>query len=115
LAALGGLKTTGELMISPISLPASPQWENYAIILRGQIFWRGLTNSLIVMIGTAALMIFSASAAAYVFARLSFKGRDLLFNYFTIGLLFPLAVAILPLYILLRQLGLLNNLFSVVL
>lgn len=115
LAALGGLKTTGELMISPISLPASPHWENYAGILQGQTFWRGLTNSLIIMVGTAALMILSASAAAYVFARLSFKGRDLLFNYFTVGLLFPLAVAILPLYILLRQIGLLNNLFGVVL
>src|SRR5436190_8671046 len=71
LAALGGLKTTGELMISPISLPASPHWEYYAGILQGQIFWRGLTNSLIVMVGTAAIMILSASAAAYVFARLS--------------------------------------------
>jgi raffinose/stachyose/melibiose transport system permease protein len=115
LAALGGLKTTGELMISPISLPASPHWENYGGILQGQIFWRGLINSLIVMVGTAALMILSASGAAYVFARLSFRGRDLLFNYFTVGLLFPLAVAILPLYILLRQIGLLNNLLGVVL
>jgi raffinose/stachyose/melibiose transport system permease protein len=115
LAALGGLKTTGELMISPISLPDTPHWENYWGILQGQTFWRGLTNSFIVMVGTAALMIISASAAAYVFARLSFRGRDLLFNYFTVGLLFPLTVAILPLYILLRQIGLLNNLFGVVL
>lgn len=115
LAALGGLKTTGELLISPISLPTSPHWENYWGILQGQTFWRGLMNSLIVMVGTAAIMIVSASAAAYVFARLSFRGRDLLFNYFTVGLLFPLTVAILPLYILLRQIGLLNNLFGVVL
>jgi len=114
-AALGGLKTTNELLISPFSLPASPHWDNYSNILKNDTFWRGLINSLFVMLSTAALTVFTASLAAYVFARLSFRGRDLLFNYFSLGLLFPLAVALLPLYILLRQIGLLNSLLGVIL
>ncbi len=51
----------------------------------------------------------AASLAAYVIARYSFKGRELVYGLFTLGLLFPVAVAILPLFIMLRQVGLLSN------
>jgi len=50
-----------------------------------------------------------SALAAYVFARFEFPGREALFTLFAIGLLFPAAVAILPLYILLRTIGLLDN------
>jgi raffinose/stachyose/melibiose transport system permease protein len=56
-----------------------------------------------------------ASMPAYVFARMNFRGRDLLFNFFTLGLLFPLTVAILPLYIALRQLNLIDSLWGIIL
>ena len=47
--------------------------------------------------------------AAFVFARRAFPGREVLFTFFTLGLLFPSAVAILPLFVLVRTLGLLDN------
>ena len=47
--------------------------------------------------------------AAFVFARFAFRGRELLFTLFTVGLMFPFAVAILPLFILLRSFDLLDN------
>ncbi len=47
--------------------------------------------------------------AAFVISRYSFKGRELIYGLFTLGLLFPAAVAILPLFITLRQVGLLSN------
>ncbi len=50
-----------------------------------------------------------ASLAAFAFARMTFRGREVLFTLFALGLLFPTAVAILPLYILVRGLGLLDN------
>ena len=50
-----------------------------------------------------------ASLAAFVFARIAFRGREALYTLFTLGLLFPSAVAILPLYILVRELGLSGN------
>ena len=50
-----------------------------------------------------------ASLAAFVFARFSFRGREALYTIFTLGLLFPVAVAILPLFIMVRKLGLLDN------
>ena len=58
---------------------------------------------------TAAIVLPAASLAAYVIARYPFKGRELVYGLFTLGLLFPVAVAILPLFIMLRQVGLLSN------
>lgn len=115
IAVLGGFKTSGELLNSPFSLPKDWVLDNYRHILNLGSFWRQLLNSTIVMIGTVVLATFSASLAAFVFARMSFKGRDTIFNIFMIGLLFPIMVAILPLYILMRQMGLLNSLLGVIL
>ena len=115
IAVLGGFKAPAELLNSPFSLPKNWIWENYQYIIGLGSFWRQLRNSVVVMIGTVVLATFSASSAAYVFARMSFKGRDTIFNIFMIGLLFPIMVAILPLYILLRQIGLLNSLLGLIL
>jgi raffinose/stachyose/melibiose transport system permease protein len=115
IAVLGGFKTSGELLNSPFSLPKDWALENYRHIFHLNSFWRQLFNSAIVMIGTVCLATFSASLAAFVFARMSFKGRDTIFNVFMIGLLFPIMVAILPLYILMRQMGLLNSLLGLIL
>ena len=54
------------------------------------------------------VVLFSA-LAAFVFARRAFPGREVVYTLFTLGLLFPVAVAILPLFILVRDLGLLDN------
>ena len=51
----------------------------------------------------------AASLAAFVLARYAFRGREVVYGLFTLGLLFPVAVAILPLFIVLRQVGLLSN------
>jgi len=115
LMVFGGLKTRGELATRPYAIPNPPHWENYSRILGDPTFWRMLGNSLLVMLATAALVLTVSSLAAFVFSRLVFRGRELLLNFFTLGLLFPLIVAILPVYILLRQLGLLDNLWGVVL
>lgn len=115
IAVLGGFKASGELLNSPFSLPKDWTLDNYRYIFHLNSFWRQLFNSTIVMIGTVVLATFSASLAAFVFARMSFKGRDTIFNVFMIGLLFPIMVAILPLYILMRQMGLLNSLLGVIL
>jgi len=115
IAVLGGFKTSGELFNSPFSLPEDWVLDNYQHVLGLSSFWRQLFNSTVVMTGTVVLATFSASLAAFVFARMSFRGRDAIFNVFMIGLLFPIMVAILPLYILMRQMELLNNLLGLIL
>jgi raffinose/stachyose/melibiose transport system permease protein len=72
-------------------------------------FWRQLWNSVLIALLTTGFVLPAASMAAYVLARFRFRGREFVYGLFTIGLLFPVAVAILPLFIVLRQIGLLSN------
>jgi len=118
-AVLGGFKTNGELVANPGTLlPTEWVTTNYTDILFGEYaptFWRQALNSLIVTGVALVLTVGCAAAAAFVFARMAFRGREALYLLFVFGLLFPSAVAILPLYILVRQLGLSANLLGVAL
>lgn len=114
-AALNGFKSNADLLLRPFSLPQVWVWENYSSVLSSGAFWRQMLNSVLVTAGTAIGVVALASMAAYIFARLEFPGRELLFNFFTLGLLFPIAVAILPLYITLRQAGLIDSLWGIIL
>jgi len=104
----GSLKTTGEMYSQPYTIPNPPHWENLFGILSTPVFWTLLRNSVIVMIGTTAGVVFVCGLAAFVFSRLEFRGKNSLFNLFTVGLMFPINVAILPVYFVLRQLDELN-------
>jgi raffinose/stachyose/melibiose transport system permease protein len=112
---LGGFKDNGQLVTNAFGLPSPWVTENYSEILGSLGFWRPLGNSLLIAVATTLLVVLASAMAAFVFARFAFRGRELLFTLFTIGLMFPFAVAILPLYILLRQLGLLDNPLGVIL
>jgi raffinose/stachyose/melibiose transport system permease protein len=109
------LKTRGEAMVNPYTLPIPPRLENFQQILRTPIFWTMLRNSLFVMTIVTFSVLFICSLAAFVFARMQFRGKGLAFNLFTLGLMFPINVAILPVFLVIRQLGLTNNLWAVIL
>ena len=72
-------------------------------------FWRQVWNSTLIAVVSTLLTVPLAALAAFVFARFAFPGRELLYTVFTLGLLFPIAVAILPIFIMVRNLGLLDN------
>ncbi len=115
LTFFGGLKTTGQLLTNPIGLPTELHWENFRGILQNASFWQLLRNSTSIMLSTAVGVVLLASMPAFIFARIQFPGREWLFNFFTLGLLFPLAVAILPLYITLRNFSLIDNHLGIIL
>jgi raffinose/stachyose/melibiose transport system permease protein len=110
-----GLKTRGEAMSTPYTVPNPPRWENVVQILSASNFWQMLGNSLFVMVFTTVGVVTVCSLAAFVFARLEFKAKGLAFNLFTLGLMFPINVAILPVYFVLRQMDLLDKLWGVIL
>ncbi len=113
---IGGLRSTGELLTSPFSIPKTLHWENFGRILAADSpFWTEIYNSLLIVLGTVGLLLVTACPAAFVLARISFPGREFVFNLFLFGLLFPLTVAVLPLYITIRELGLLDTLWGVIL
>ncbi|MEA4906271.1 MAG: carbohydrate ABC transporter permease [Chloroflexi bacterium] len=111
----GGLKTRGEFMTRPYTIPNPPHWDNYINILSMSSFWQMLLNSLIVMIGATTGVVLLCSLAAFVFARMNFRLKGLVFNLFTLGLMFPINIAILPVYLVLRQTSLTNTLIGVIL
>jgi len=104
----GSVKTTGQMYSHPYSIPNPPNWENILLILSTPSFWNMLKNSLIVMVATTGGTVIICALAAFVFARMQFRGKNFLFNLFTIGLMFPINVAILPVYFVLRQLELMG-------
>jgi raffinose/stachyose/melibiose transport system permease protein len=113
--ALGGFKTLGGLRANPFGLPSEWVWSNYWDILASARYWHMLGNSLIIATLTVSLVLATASMAAFTFAHLRFFGSGFLLNYFLIGLMFPAATAILPIFIRIRDLGLLDSYFGVVL
>jgi raffinose/stachyose/melibiose transport system permease protein len=113
--ALGGFKELGELRSNLLGLPHVWVWGNYWGILSGARYWQVLGNSLIIAILTVALTLAFASMAAFTFAHLKFFGDKFLLSYLELGLLFPLATGILPLFIKIRDLGLLDSYLGVAL
>ena len=113
----GGFKSMGQLMSAPLALPEPVQAFQYTDLLIGKVgtFWRSLFNSLLVAAGTVSVGLVFCTMAAFALARLKFRGNDLIRGYFVLGLLFPLAVAILPLYLQVRTLGLLDSYWGVIL
>ncbi|MFG1698555.1 carbohydrate ABC transporter permease [Nonomuraea sp. NPDC049309] len=114
-ALLGGFKTNSELSGNPFGLPSTWVTENYTDVLGSASFWRQMWNSTFIAISTTVLTVALSALAAFVFARFAFRGRELFFTLFTAGLMFPFAVAILPIFVLLRAFGLLDNPLGVIL
>jgi raffinose/stachyose/melibiose transport system permease protein len=113
---LGSIRTTGQFLSNPIGLPETGiQWENYTDILTSTDFWRSLRNSLIITLTTTVLVVLIASPLAFIFSRVQFIGRSIFFNILSIGLLFPLVVAILPVFLQVRNLELINSFWGVIL
>jgi raffinose/stachyose/melibiose transport system permease protein len=112
---LNGFKALGDLQAHPFNLPQNWIWRNYGDILASARYWQVLGNSLLISTLTVALTLAVASMAAFTFAHLQFFGDRFLLNYLQLGLLFPVATAILPLFIKIRDLGLLDSYWGVVL
>ncbi len=112
---LGGLKTLGELRQNPFGLPLHPRWSNLTSILSGARYWRLLGNSLLVAGFVTAITVMLAGMAAFVLAHIRFFGREMLMGYLMLGLMFPAATAMLPLFIQIRDLGLLDSYAGLVL
>jgi raffinose/stachyose/melibiose transport system permease protein len=113
--ALNGLKDLSELRTNPFGLPRVWMWSNYWDILTGYRYWQVLGNSLLIALFTVALTLAVSSMAAFTFAHLRFFGDRFLLSYIQLGLLFPLATAIVPLFIKIRDLGLLDSYWGIIL
>ncbi|GLW29080.1 carbohydrate ABC transporter permease [Actinoplanes regularis] len=111
----GGFRTNSQITIDPAGLPDPWEFGNYTDVLTGDVFWRQVGNSAIVAIATTVGVVVLGVMASYVLARYRFRGRAAMYALFAAGLMFPATVAITPLYILVKNLGLVNTLPGVIL
>ncbi|KAB1929244.1 carbohydrate ABC transporter permease [Micromonospora sp. PSH03] len=112
---IGGFRTTPQIVADPAGLPDPFVWDNYARVLTQSNFWQQAFNSAVIALGTTLAVVVLGLAAAFVLARYRFRGREGLYTFFTLGLLFPAGAAILPLYLMLRDLNLINSYYAVIL
>ena len=104
----GAFKGPGEVFsINPI--PSDPTLENFRYVLVDVPFLRYMLNSLIVAGVVTVVALWFHSMAAYALARLRFPGRDILFFVIFSTFLVALPVILVPLFVLVRELGMINS------
>lgn len=78
-------------------------------------FWRYLVNSIVVATCITAFQVFFSAMAAYAFSRLRWRGRNLVFSLFLLSLMVPVIFTLLPNFLLIRELGLVDTLLGIML
>lgn len=112
---LGGFRSNAQITAEPAGLPGPWVFSNYLEVLGGTTFWGEVLNSTIAAVVTTIGVVALGLMASYVLARYRFRARGLLYAVFAAGLMFPMTVAITPLYLVVRNLGLMNSLAGVIL
>jgi len=110
------LKTNLEVFrFPPTLIPGDPQWHNYLDIFQVVPYGRWFLNSLFITLAQTLLYLFVASLAGYTFARLKFPGRDLIFALYLATLMLPAEVTLIPKFILIKELHLIDTFAAVIL
>ena len=112
---LGGFRTNAQITANPAGMPSPWNAGNYADVLTSPVFWREVLNSTISAGVTTVGVVVLGLMVSFVLARYRFRGSGLMYSLFAAGLMFPMTVAITPLYVLVKNLGLTNSLAGVIL
>ncbi len=108
-AVVGSFKTDQEILTDPWSLPARPRLDNWARAWSEANLGRYFLNSLVVVGGALLLTMLLGSSVAYALARYDFRGNRLVYFTFVTAMFFPVFLALVPLFFVVRQLGLLGT------
>jgi raffinose/stachyose/melibiose transport system permease protein len=115
LAVLNAFKTTAEINLNPLGLPARLQWENFAFAWRNASLGSSLLHSAEVAGLTMLMVCLTAAPCAYVLARQQGRGWRFLGFYFMASITVPVQLYLFPLYFLFAKLGLVNSIPAVAL
>ena len=109
------LKSNTEIYASAWALPNAPQLGNFVRAWRVGHLGRYVWNSIVCTSTSVFAIVLLSSMAAFAFSRLKFRGRELLFGLFLLGLIIPVQIVLIPLYSAMAQAGLQNTRTSVIL
>ncbi len=112
---LSAFKTTREIFQNPFGLPAVWRVENFSRVWVDARFGAYFQNSVFVTVVSVVVLVAFGAMAAYALGRFRFRGNDLLYVYFLSGLMLPIRLGIIPLFILMRNLNLLDTLWALIL
>ncbi|MET3698287.1 carbohydrate ABC transporter membrane protein 2 (CUT1 family) [Bacillus oleivorans] len=115
LMVMSSFKTNAEIFENPLSWPESLSLETYRTLLDQIPFMTYFFNSVIVSFGAVVLVLITASLASFYIARYRFKWNNFLFLLFLMGMMIPIKLGIVPLFILMNDLHLTNSLWSLIL
>ncbi|BCL71762.1 putative ABC-type sugar transport system,permease component [Vibrio nigripulchritudo SO65] len=111
---LSGFKTNPEIFSTPFSLPNSFNLDNFKVIWNETDVPRYFLNSIIVTLLSVVFLLTTGTMAAYAIARYRFSGSLMVSLFFLSGLMLPLRLAIIPLFIQLKYLGLVDSLVGLI-
>ncbi len=106
---MSSLKSDAEIFFSPWSPPSALMWDNFARAWIKARMGEYLANTLIIIIPSLALTLLLSSMVAYVLARFEFRGRTVIQYVFLLGMIFPIFLALVPLYFIMQTTGLLDT------
>lgn len=107
--AYSSFKTDQEIFFEPWALPETLQWTNFERAWVAAHIGQYFINSMKVVIPSLVLTLALSSMTAYILARFRFPGNRALFYTFMAGMLFPIFLALVPLFFLAKELQLLNS------
>lgn len=111
---LSSFKTSAEIFKNPLGLPTSFSLDTYRTLLSKIPFDQYFINSVIVSVTSVGLVVLFCSLAAFYIARFKFSWNNAIFFLFLLGMMIPIKLGIVPLFILMRDLGLINSLWSLI-
>ncbi|MBL1436983.1 MAG: carbohydrate ABC transporter permease [Rhodobacteraceae bacterium] len=111
---MSGFKTNAEIFGSPFAMPKSFNLDNYAVIWNTTDVPRYLINSTIVTVISVIVLLITGTMAAYAISRYKFRGSIMVSLFFLAGLMLPLRLAIIPLFVQLKAMGLVDNLMGLI-
>jgi N-acetylglucosamine transport system permease protein len=109
-AVLSSFKSDLEILTDPWGLPGKFRWENWERAWNEAHIGRYFLNSALVVTGALLLTMLFGAMAAYVLARYRFRGQRVVYYAFVGGMMFPVFLALVPLFFVVRNLGLLGTL-----
>jgi raffinose/stachyose/melibiose transport system permease protein len=114
-ALISSFKTTGEIMAAPFALPSNWTPDNFIKVWSAGRFDRYILNSLIVTLGAEILILVTSAMAGYALGRYKFRLNGLIYTLILMGLMVPAKLLLVPLFIQLKGMGLLNSQFGLIL
>ncbi|MFG2501844.1 carbohydrate ABC transporter permease [Streptomyces sp. NPDC048441] len=107
--ALTAFRPSVEILSDPMGWPSSFHWENFTHAWTEANIGQYALNSLIILAGSLTGTMLLGSMAAYVIARFTFPGNRLIFMLFAGGMMFPVILALVPLFAVMENFGLLDT------